>query len=109
MRNFIAITLFAGLILRAVPAKAFNELGHYLSAKLAYDQLTEPQRDTVHAVLKSHPHYQEYLVASLPAGVSEREWSFLRAAAWADWIRSRHREQFHKSEWHYINFPYRLG
>lgn len=90
-------------------AHAFNDLGHYLSAKLAYEQLTEAQRDAVHAALQNHPHYHEYLTAGLPAQVTAREWSFLRAAAWADWVRSHHREQFHKSEWHYINYPYSLG
>jgi hypothetical protein len=92
----------------ALRAHAFNDLGHYVSAKLAYDQLTDAQRESVHRALKNHPHYAEYLAANVPPLSTEREWSFLRAAAWADWIRSHHRAEFNKSEWHYINYPYKL-
>jgi hypothetical protein len=91
------------------PASAFNELGHCVIAKVAYDSLTDSQRDTVHNILKSHPHYAEYLAANLPVDVSPREWSFFRAATWSDWVRSNHTTDYHKSEWHYINYPYRLG
>src|SRR5205085_10427057 len=68
----------------------FNELGHLVIAKIAYDQLNESQRDAIHEVLKNHPHYAEYLAAAVPESSTAREWSFLRAATWSDWRSEEH-------------------
>ena len=89
-------------------ALGFNELGHCVIAKIAYDNLSDAQRDAIHNILKVHPHYAEYLAANAPPDVPLREWSFLRASTWPDWVRSHHTADYHKSEWHYINYPYRL-
>src|SRR5262245_58293915 len=109
MRNFAPVIV----VLTAVNpcgrmAAGFNELGHCVIAKIAYDQLTQAQQDTVCNILKQHPHHAEYLTANTPAEISPGEWSFLRAATWSDWVRRNHSDDFHKSEWHYINYPYRL-
>ena len=74
-------------------------------ARLAWQQLTEGQRAKVSALLKKHPHYEEYLIARKPDGFTEDEWAFMRAATWADWVRSHHKEQFDHPTWHYINYP----
>ena len=76
------------------------------SSRLAWRQLTEKQRDQVSAILKKHPHYEEFLIAQKPEGFSDAEWAFLRAATWADWVRSHHAEEFNHGPWHYINYPY---
>jgi hypothetical protein len=89
-------------------ARAFNELGHYVIAKIAYDQLSQAQQQAVCDILKNHPHYTEYLAANVAPGVAPEEWAFLRAATWSDWVRRNHSGDYHKSEWHYINYPYRL-
>jgi hypothetical protein len=89
----------------STPALGWNEKGHLVTARLAWRQLTEGQRVRVSAVLKKHPHYEEYLSARKPDGFTEDEWAFLRAATWADWVRSHHREQFDHPTWHYINYP----
>jgi hypothetical protein len=86
-------------------ALAWNETGHLVTARLAWRQLTEEQRARVVAVLKKHPHYEEYLIARKPDGFTEDEWAFMRAATWADWVRSHHKEQFEHPTWHYINYP----
>jgi hypothetical protein len=96
---------FALVFAAAPPAFAWNEKGHLVTARLAWRQLTEEQRAKVIAVLKKHPHYEEYLTAGKPDGFSEDEWAFLRAATWGDWVRSHHREQFDHPTWHYINYP----
>jgi hypothetical protein len=100
MRNFLVWTL---LLLLPTSALAWNEKGHMVTARLAWRQLTEAQRSQVLAILKNHPHYQEYLAANRPEGFSEDEWVFLRATTWADWVRGR--QQFDHPTWHYINYP----
>lgn len=109
MRLFSAVLFLWLLLADSRVVNAFNELGHSVIAKVAYEKLTPKQRAAIHDVLKKHPHYEEYLTAAKPAGVSDEEWSFIRASTWSDWVRSNHRAKFHKSEWHYINFPYRMG
>jgi len=64
----------------ATVARRFNELGHAVIAKIASDNLQAHQRAAVHQILRRHPHYTEYLTAELPDGVSEEEWSLIRAS-----------------------------
>jgi hypothetical protein len=99
------LLVFIATLVVSTPALAWNEKGHLVSARLAWRQLTENQRAQVSAALKKHPHYEEYLIARKPDGFTEDEWAFLRAATWADWVRSHHREQFDRPTWHYINYP----
>jgi hypothetical protein len=98
---------FAFLLMLVVVAPAFgwNEKGHLVTARLTWRQLTEEQLAKVLAVLKKHPHHEECLIARKPDGFTEDEWTFMRAACWADWVRSHHREQFDHPAWHYINYP----
>src|SRR5207248_11547137 len=77
MRKLLALALLLGL---CGPARAWNETGHLVTARLAWRQLTAGQRARVVAVLKQHPHYEEYLAAHRPEGFSEDEWAFMRAA-----------------------------
>jgi S1/P1 Nuclease len=111
MMRRLLTTLFASCLLLIVAsvASGFNALGHSVIGKIAYDSLSIAQQQTIHEILKKHPHYEEYLTAEKPAGISDEMWCFLRATTWADWVRSNHRAEFHKSEWHYINYPYKMG
>ena len=45
-------------------------------AELAYQQLGPEQRQTIHAILRQHPHWDEYLVADRPDNVPEEQWAF---------------------------------
>ena len=111
----IVIALFICLVLVS-RASAWNAVGHYLVAKVAFAKLNEQERQKVIAVLKEHPHYNDYLSAHKPEDVSEQEWVFMRAAVWSDWIRPPRMfmgdiathpiHKFHRSTWHYINYPY---
>jgi hypothetical protein len=84
-------------------ASAWNEHGHMVVARLAWRQLNEDQRTKVVAILKKHPHYDDYLAARKPDGLSEDEWVFLRAASWADWVRGN--PDYDHPTWHYVNYP----
>jgi hypothetical protein len=101
MRKSLALVV---LIAMAGPALAWNEKGHMVAARLAWRQLTDDQRAKVSAILKKHPHYEQYLVAERHEGFTENEWVFMRAATWPDWVRSHHHE-FDHPFWHYINYP----
>ncbi len=91
------------LLMVSTPAFAWNERGHLVTGRLAWRQLTERQRAQVVAVLKKHPHYEEYLAARRPEGLTEDEWVFMRATTWADWVRGR--APYDHPTWHYINYP----
>ncbi len=103
MRKFIALAL---LFVVTAPALAWNDKGHMVVARLAWRQLSEKQRGQVVAILKLHPHYEEFLAANKPEGFSEDEWVFMRATTWADWVRSHHAEDYNKGPWHYVNYPF---
>jgi hypothetical protein len=92
-----ALALFSG------QAFAWNARGHMVVARLAWRQLTDDQRAKVVAVLRKHPHYDEYLAADRPAGFTEEEWAFMRAATWSDWVRNN--RDYDRPTWHYINYP----
>ena len=84
-------------------AAAWNTKGHFTVAKLAWHQLTPEQRATSTAILKAHPHYEEFLADEKPEEVDLDEWVFSRASYWPDWIRNHHAEEYSKPTWHYIS------
>lgn len=110
----------AVLISLSEPARAWNDAGHMLIARIAWLRMTPEQRTRVSDVLKHHPHYESYLTDKCPPDVPREEWAFLRAATWSDYIRppktldaekvaTHERHKFHRGPWHYVNFPYRAG
>jgi hypothetical protein len=74
-------------------------------AELAYQRLSVEQRQEIAAILRLHPHWDEFLIAERPANVPEEQWAFWRAATWPDWVKHHH-EQFNKPKWHYVDFPF---
>jgi hypothetical protein len=97
-----AVLGVAIFVLLSLPAWAWNEKGHMVVARLTWLKLSVATRQAASQILKSHPHYEEYLSADRPAGIVPDEWAFMRAAYWPDWVRSNHSEEFHKSTWHYV-------
>jgi len=88
------------------PAFAWNDKGHMVTARLAWNKLTQEQRSKVIGILKKHPHYDEFLSVDRPNGFTEDEWVFMRAATWSDWVRNHHKQEFHHGPRHYINYPF---
>ncbi len=102
------VRLFCALLLAGMassPALAWNDKGHMVIARLAWKELNEDERAKVIAILKLHPHYQEFFKEKKPDGFTEEEWVFLRAATWSDWVRggSPDRRKYHMGPAHYIN------
>ena len=101
------LVLLAALM-ASCPALAWNEKGHMVLARIAWKELKPEERAKVVDLLTAHPHYQEFLLAKRPDNIPEDEWAFMKAASWADWVRSGPpaRQAFHRGPWHYVNIPY---
>ena len=116
MRIVAFVVSLLAMIVVAPPARAWNETGHMIVAQIAYRQLDEGQKQQIAAILRTHPHYQLYLTAKVPAGVNEDEWAFMRASTWPDFVRpasSSDRNykdpsvtRFHHGDWHYVTIPF---
>ena len=118
--NFRCLTTAStvcGLLFLCRPLDAWNDAGHLVIARLAWERLSEPQREKVVNVLSEHPHKHQILLQDRPENVSVTEWLFIRAAIWCDHIRpprgltraeiySHTIYKYHHGPWHYVNFPY---
>jgi len=118
-RTLAAAAIFCGMLCSASSALGWNAVGHMIVAQLAYSHLSEADRVRLTTILERHPHFEQYLGASLPEGRERGEWATMRSAVWPDWIRPPRRlagpigehpvHRFHRGTWHYINFPYLAG
>ena len=101
-------------------AWAWNDAGHLTIARIAWGRLNDSQREKVVAILQKHPHRDELLLKNRPDDATEAEWMFIRAAVWSDHIRppkglpkdqvaAHPIHKFHRSTWHYVNYPYKAG
>ncbi len=97
---FLAVALFSPI------AYAWNAKGHMVIARLAWLKLSSEERDAAFEILKKHPHFNEYLADDRPDNIDKKQWAFLRASTWSDWIKSHHSSEFSHRKWHYINLPY---
>jgi hypothetical protein len=85
MNRFIVGWL--GLLLLALPAPAWNSLGHRAVAEVAWRNMDEAERKAATDLLKQHPHYKQLLSLKAPDGADPDEWAFLTGAIWPDLIR----------------------
>ncbi len=101
-------------------AFAWNDAGHQTIARIAWERLSDAERHSISAMLREHPHFDQYLAKSQPADASVEEWAFLRASTWPDYVRpprnlprdeiaTHPTHRFHRGPWHYVNFAYRAG
>jgi hypothetical protein len=119
MRKPLAATfaILLTLLATATPAQAWNGTGHMTVGYLAWQQLDATQQKRAAEILKHHPHYQQFLVADVPAGVDPGEWSFMKAATWPDFVRPSYPgrapkspsiTKYHQANWHYIDYYFVL-
>lgn len=97
----------AGL-LWSTPAHAWDELGHRVVARIAWDHMTPAARAGAIRLLQSAPPNSGIAELMPRTGSMEerqREW-FVLAAVWADMIRDRDHPgaRYAHSDWHYVNF-----
>lgn len=109
-KSFIIAGLIAFAFLSAVlPARAWDDVGHKLTAYIAWENMTPLARDRVIEILLSAPedsqiaaYYMSY--GSQSKAERQREF-FVTIASWADFIKDkdlpvRYRKYSH-SNWHY--------
>jgi hypothetical protein len=105
---FAFITVFC-----ALPACAWNDAGHRIVARIAWDKLTPEQRQKAIDILSKHPKYAEDLQAAVPEGADKATHDavvFAKAATWPDMVKSRRDEQKDDHRvWHYIDYPVTFG
>jgi hypothetical protein len=99
------------------PAAAWNEVGHAIIAKIAYEELGKDNPKLqlkLLEMLKKHPHYEQFLAKNQPKDASPAEWVLLRAANWPDWVRPPYRAgvqpdpqrvRYHRAFDHFVNRP----
>lgn len=98
-RSFFGACFALFLIaLSAQASFAWDAVGHFIVAQIAYDRLTptaKAQSERLIKVLLTDPD-----VTALPE--KERDYNFITAAAWQDDIRTLDRKW---SSWHFIDLP----
>jgi hypothetical protein len=107
----VAAAVFAAAALTATaatPAYAWDELGHRVVARIAWDHMTPQARANAVRLLMNGPQnagLRELMPQTGTLEERQRE-LFVWAAYWPDMIRSREHpgNRFAHSNWHYVNF-----
>jgi hypothetical protein len=107
LRALLPLIAAAGL-LWSTPAHAWDELGHRVVARIAWDHMTPAARQNAIRLLQAAPPSSGIAELMPTTGTMEerqREW-FVWAAVWADMIRDREHAgaRYAHSDWHYVNF-----
>lgn len=89
------------------PVFAWNDVGHKLTAYIAWQRMSPAARENVIKILEKAPEDSQlaahYPQDSRSAAARQREF-FMIAAYWADIVRDRDfpmRYKYHRSNWHY--------
>jgi S1/P1 Nuclease len=104
----MALALAAACV-AATPAYAWDELGHRVVARIAWDHMTPAARQRAVELLLQAPE-DSGIRALMPQDgrpLEERQRElFVLAAVWPDEIRSRSHpgNRYAHSDWHYVNF-----
>ena len=105
MKRLLLITFT--LIVIPSASYAWNYEGHMVFVAIAYDTLTDDERQNIDVVLQNHPSYnfwkQDFQQLGADPGLTLPQYAFLRAANWPDDVRGN--PTYHRPTWHYVNFP----
>jgi hypothetical protein len=113
MKARILAVALALCALWSTPAHAWDEVGHRVVARIAWDNMTPAARTRAIQLLRAAPARTGLAALEPSAGTDEariREW-FVQAAVWSDIIRSRNNIGFPyaHADWHYVNFFWQQG
>ena len=110
MRRLSAAVLALGAaLLSSTPAHAWDEVGHKVVARIAWDHMTPRAREQSVALLLAAPE-DAGIRALMPMDarpLADRQRDlFVNASVWADQIRGRNHpgSRYAHSDWHYVNF-----
>lgn len=107
-RTSLLLLACAALSVGARPARAWDEVGHKVIARIAWDHMSPRAREQAVALLMAAPAgagLRELLPQDgRPLAERQRE-LFVNASYWPDQIRSRNHpgNRFAHAEWHYVN------
>ena len=114
MRNAFVYAVFVLVFLSfSIPALAWDETGHKITAYIAWQRMTPEVREKVIKILQSAPEDSQLATFYISYGSRTRESRarefFMIAATWPDIIKDNDFEtRFNKyarnnSDWHYVN------
>jgi hypothetical protein len=113
MKKICLYVLFLATLtlVSVVPMFGWDDVGHKITAYIAWQQMTPEVRDRVIKLLLSAPEDSQLATFYLPYGARSEEARrrdfFMIAATWADIIRDRKFEtrykKYHHSNWHYTD------
>lgn len=115
MANIVLRTVFlsAVLLLFGLPAFAWDETGHKITAYIAWQQMTPEVRDKVIKILKAAPEDSQIGAFNIGYGsrsrASRERDFFVIIATWPDMIKDKslqtrwNKYAKDQSDWHYIN------
>lgn len=111
MRHKMILCAAALLTLGARPAAAWDETGHVVVARIAWDNLTPPARDRAIQILRAAPP-NSGLGRGFPSGPltpEQQMWLFAAASHWPDDIRSPGHpgNSFARGNRHFVNLFWR--
>lgn len=96
----------AAALLFTLPAHAWDDVGHRVIARIAWDHMEPETRTKAVALLRAAPPDAD-LASAEGRPLSDLE-LFLRAGTWPDIVRDedvpRRWEKYHHGKWHYINY-----
>lgn len=108
--KIFGVFMFVVLVMAFVlPVRAWDDVGHKITAYIAWQQMTPETRENVIKILRSAPEDAQLSTFYMTAGgrseeARKREF-FMLIATWADIIRDRDFEtrmkKYHHSNWHY--------
>jgi hypothetical protein len=107
MQRSLILAVF--LVFLSINTQAWDDVGHKISAYIAWQRMSPAARENVVRILRSAPEdsnlaafYQNY--GATPEQQRKKEF-FMFTATWADVVRDRAFEnrykKYHKSNWHY--------
>lgn len=115
LRKICRILLFASiLLLTSFPVAAWDEVGHKITAYIAWQRMTPATRERVIKILREAPEDSQlatfyasngYVGAGVRGEESRHRAFFMMSAYWADIVRDREfpvrQRKYHHSNWHY--------
>ena len=112
IKPILLVVLFAGILLFSnVPAFAWDETGHKITAYIAWQRMTPETREKVLKIMLSAPEDSQIGSYYFPYGArsadSRKREYFMLMATWADIIRDKalntRYTKYHKGNWHYAD------
>lgn len=111
-RRVVARSAAVALLLLPFTAKAWDAVGHRLSADVAWALMTPDTRGQVMTMLRAHPRFTRDFVDTMPDDIKaadsdiQAQWQFGQAAIWPDLARGFEGDdeaRFDNPNWHWID------